>query len=287
MSIPENQLKTWANQGAQTSSQNTYSSVKTALARHIWPTGMNYEVYLQGSYPNATNIYGDSDIDIVVESSSIFYDNRPLALKRQMGWSMSSSGWPHFRNEVIKALTNNYGSNKVSQANKCIKVKGDGGNRLNADVVPCCTYVHYRGATHIAVGITFWTQSEQQVVNYPKLHLENGRRKNNICSSQYKPNIRVFKNARNVAQKDNSYPSYFLECLVYNVPSSNFSNKHTVTYVNCIKWLYQVAQNNRLDEVYCQNGGQPMFGDALHQSNTADAKRLIIDLAKLWDQWET
>ena len=242
MSIPESQLEAWSNQGAQASSQNTYNSIKMALARHIWPTGMNYEVYLQGSYPNATNIYGDSDVDIVVESSNIYYDDRPLVLKQQMGWYKSSYSWTDFRNEVKKALVNYYGSGKVSQANKCIKVKGDGSNRLNADVVPCCTYKHYQGATLIADGITFWTQSGQQVVNYPKLHLVNGQGKNTNCSLRYKPNIRVFKNARNKAQTNNPYPSYFLECLFYNVPSSNFKYTHTATYLNCINWLSETAQ---------------------------------------------
>ena len=287
MSIPESQLDTWSNQGAQTSSQNTYNSIKTALANHTWPNGMNYEVYLQGSYPNKTNIYGDSDVDIVVETSSIFYDNRPLALKQQMGWSKSKYEWADFRDEVKKALSDHYGDHKVSQGNKCIKVKGDGSNRLNADVVPCCTYQHYQGTTLIAYGITFWTLSGQQVVNYPKLHLDNGQRKNTNCSLQYKPNIRVFKNARNKAQPSNPYPSYFLECLFYNAPSSKFSYTHTATYLNCINWLSETAQNNQLDEFLCQNEVQPMFGYGLHQSNTTDARRLINDLANLWDQWSS
>ena len=284
MSIPEKQLETWANQGAQTSSQNTYTSIKSAFADHTWPIGMNYEVYLQGSYPNATNIYGDSDVDIVVESSNIFYDDRHPILKQQMGWYEGSYCWTDFSNEVKNALTNYFGSGTVSQANKCIKVKGDGGNRLNADVVPCCTYKHYLGTTLAAVGITFWTQLSQQVVNYPKLHLKNGQSKNFNCSHKYKPNIRVFKNARNNAQINNPYPSYFLECLFYNVPSSNFSYTHTDTYLNCINWLFGIAQKNQLDKFHCQNGVQLMFGNGLHQSNTTDARRLINDLIKLWNQ---
>ena len=285
MSISEEQLKTWSNQGAQTSSQNTNNSIRKALELHSWPTGMNYEVYLQGSYPNATNIYGNSDVDIVVESTNIYYDDRPPILKHQMGWHKSSYEWDDFRVEVYRALTNSYGLHKVTQANKCIKVKGDGSNRLNADVVPCCTYRHYRETTLTVNGITFWTQSGSRIVNYPKLHLENGQRKNTTCLSQYKPNIRVFKNARNKAQSNNPYPSYFLECLLYNVPSSNFRNTHTATYTNCIGWLYQATQNNQLDGFLCQNGVQLMFGYDLNQSNTADAIRLIHDLVHLWDQW--
>ena len=287
MSIPEKQLETWANQGAESSSQYTYNSIKTALANHTWPNGMNHEVYLQGSYPNETNIYGDSDVDIVVETSYVFYHDLPHSLQQSMGWSKSTYEWADFRDEVKKALSNHYGDNKVSQGNKCIKVKGDGGHRLNADVVPCCTYKHYQGTTLIASGITFWTRSGQQVVNYPKLHLKNGQTKNTNCASRYKPSIRVFKNARNKAQPNNPYPSYFLECLFYNVPSSKFSYSHTSTYLSCIAWLSEIAQNNKLDEFLCQNEVQHMFGHSLHQSNTTDARRLIYDLANLWDQWNS
>ena len=227
----------------------------------------------------------NSDVDIVVESSNVFYHDLPSDLQQSMGLFKSSYEWTDFRDEVKKALSNHYGTNKVSQANKCIKVKGDGGNRLNADVVPCCTYKHYRGTTLAAVGITFWTQSRQQVVNFPKLHLNNGQSKNFNCSYKYKPNIRVFKNARNKAQTNNPYPSYFLECLFYNVPSSNFSHTHTATYLNCTNWLSEIAQKNQLDAFLCQNGVQLMFGSGLHQSNTTDARRLITDLITLWNQW--
>ena len=241
-------------------------------------------MYLQGSYPNATNIYGDSDVDIVVETSNVFYHNLPFSVKQQMGWDDARYSWANFRDEVKIALTSHFGHDKVSQANKCIKVNGDGGNRLNADVVPSCTYKQYHGGTHAASGITFWTQSSQQVVNYPRLHLYNGQGKNTSCSFQYKPNIRVFKNARNIAQANSPYPSYFLECLFYNVPTSNFVTKHTDTYMNCISWLYQATQNNQLDSFLCQNGVELMFGDGLHQSSISDAIRLIADLVHLWDQ---
>ena len=72
MTIPEHQLEKWSTLGAQTASANTYASIKKALEAHNWPPGMDHIVYLQGSYPNYTNIRGDSDVDVVVETSNTF-----------------------------------------------------------------------------------------------------------------------------------------------------------------------------------------------------------------------
>ena len=182
---------------------------------------MDHDVYLQGSYPNYTNIRGDSDVDVVVETSNVFYNDLPLETKQQMGLTAGSYTWEQFKDQAVIALTNYYGHNVVTPNSKCIKVKGDGGHRLDADVVPCNTYRQYNGTIVAASGITFWTQTGQQIINYPKLHLKNGSAKNSTCSMNYKPSVRMFKNARNRAQSKalGRYPSYFLECLLYNVPT--------------------------------------------------------------------
>ncbi|HOK94963.1 MAG TPA: nucleotidyltransferase [Anaerohalosphaeraceae bacterium] len=76
MAIPESQLETWAKQGAITTAKSTADSVKNALnSYNNWPNGIDFEVYLQGSYKNDTNIRGDSDVDIVAQLNSTFYSN--------------------------------------------------------------------------------------------------------------------------------------------------------------------------------------------------------------------
>ena len=87
MKIPENQLRTWSQLGAQARSQRTYQSIRNALDRHVWPPAMGSpSVYLQGSYRNHTNIAGDSDVDVVVESSGVFYDNLTPEERRLRGF---------------------------------------------------------------------------------------------------------------------------------------------------------------------------------------------------------
>ena len=125
MKIPENQLRTWSQLGAQARSQRTYQSIRNALDRHVWPPAMGSpSVYLQGSYRNHTNIAGDSDVDVVVESSGVFYDNLTPEERRLRGFQPGRYSWENFRNEVYGALVTHYSQGKVQQGNKCIHVGG-------------------------------------------------------------------------------------------------------------------------------------------------------------------
>ena len=86
MTIPENQLRTWSQLGAQARSQRTYQSIRNALGRHVWPPAMGSpSVYLQGSYRNHTNIAGDSDVDVVVESSGVLSNGGVKMYRRWSG----------------------------------------------------------------------------------------------------------------------------------------------------------------------------------------------------------
>jgi len=76
MAILESQLERWAHQGAVATAKLTADSIRNALKSYnYWPAGIDFEVYLQGSYKNSTNIRGDSDVDVVVQLNSSFYSN--------------------------------------------------------------------------------------------------------------------------------------------------------------------------------------------------------------------
>src|ERR1051326_3417660 len=74
MPIPEQQLDTWSGQGAIAGSRDTYATVKRALEGNDTEyNGKSYEVFLQGSYCNDTNVYAESDVDIVICLKTVFY----------------------------------------------------------------------------------------------------------------------------------------------------------------------------------------------------------------------
>jgi tRNA nucleotidyltransferase (CCA-adding enzyme) len=73
MAIPESQLDTWAKQGSVTQSSTTYNIIKNALESNSTPyADKSHQVFLQGSYGNDTNIYAESDVDIVIQLESSF-----------------------------------------------------------------------------------------------------------------------------------------------------------------------------------------------------------------------
>ena len=73
MAIPEAQLDTWSAQGSITQSKNTYASIKGVLESANSPYYQrSFVSFLQGSYGNDTNIYADSDVDVVAGGKSRF-----------------------------------------------------------------------------------------------------------------------------------------------------------------------------------------------------------------------
>lgn len=294
MPIPESQLQTWANAGALVMSQKSHESIRAALDSAQWAAGANFEVFLQGSYRNGTNIRGDSDVDVVVQLNSTWqYDITALPPDQQAAfharYGNASYGWDAFRGDVLRALREYYGWGKVIEGRKSIKVATP---YLPVDVVPCLHYRKYRAfgsllGEHYVEGMTFHVPTEGRwVVNYPKVHYANGTAKNSSTGQWFKPAVRMLKNARSYlvdkyALQKGLVPSYFLECLLHSVPDNKFGDDHQATYCGIVEWLGSVD----LSTCRCQNGQLPLFGAGSDQWNTTTARQFQQALVKLWNEW--
>jgi len=301
MPIPEFQLETWSHQGAVATSSTTYQSIQHALAAEASPVrGMNYEVYLQGSYKNDTNIRGDSDVDVMVQLKATFgYNLSGLSYEQKAAFERAyptnaTYQWAHFRTDVLRALRNYYGNSAITEGNKSLKLASASG-RLAADIIPA---IHFRKylcfygvqSEHHVDGIEFWSRNDgRQVINFPKLHYDNGVLKHSAAKTNgwYKPAVRMFKNARTylVDQariSDDLAPSYFLEGLLYNVPDAKFGGTFEDTFVEVFNWLWAEAQAASL---VCQNGQLPLFGPAAEQWSLVKAHQFLTELGQLWKNW--
>jgi len=288
MPIPESQLETWSHQGAVTTAKQTHESIRVALKAYDWPKEVRYEVYLQGSYKNDTNIRGDSDVDVVVQLNSTFFENLPVNLKRQFGFRDASYRWEEFRSDVLTALRNHYGPGRVREGRKSLKVQTP---YLPADVVVSVQYHKYpeppRSKDNFVEGMAFWVRSEGRwVINYPKIHYENGVKKNDKTNKRYKPTVRMFKNARTylvdrgVIPADLA-PSYFLECLLYNVPDDKFGPNLQSTFREVIVWLREAD----FSRFFCQNEQLLLFGSSPEQWSEDRAHRFLEAMVTLWNDW--
>ena len=291
MGLPESQLETWSHQGAVTTSKATHESIRNALKSYEWADSVKFDVYLQGSYRNNTNIRGDSDVDVVVQLNPHFYEDISALSETektlyQAAHSDAAYSWKDFRADVLRALRDYYEVSAVSEGNKAVKV-AKGSNRLPSDVVICLNYrkylrFHSTSDQQYLEGIAFHTLKKRLVINFPKLHYDNGVEKNSGTNDWYKRTVRVFKNARtylidhNVITKDLA-PSYFLECLIYNVPDEKFGSNYQDTFRNVVNWLVGAD----FDDFVCQNEQILLFGTTPEQWSMDNAKILIQKLIEL------
>ena len=92
-------------------------------------------------------------------------------------------------------------------------------------------------------GIGFYLPDQRHwVVSYPEQHHQRGLKKERDTSKRFKRTIRMFKAARNqlvsrrVLTKEDP-PSYFIECLLYNVPEDCFGPEMAPTHLGILTWL--------------------------------------------------
>jgi hypothetical protein len=297
MSIPESQLETWCNQGATVTSAAAYTSIKAALADPKSKVReLNPEIYLQGSYGNSTNIFADSDVDVAVQYNSVYdWDVSSLPLPQQMLFAAVpkvNHSWRDFHAQVVESLRSYYGVNAVDPGNKAIKVTLNSGRTV--DVLAAKQYRKFtffqsvQAESHVE-GVEFQDNSGRAIINFPKEHIKNGEAKNALprTSYRYKQTVRMFKNARNCAidrrlLSADVAPSYFVECMLYNVPDNFFSDAREVTFSGVIDYL-----NTKLvvAEAMCQNGQVKLFGNSPEQWDVAKAGTLLNALISLWNNW--
>jgi len=289
MPIPERKLEIWTHQGAISTAKLTHESIREALNSCGCPDGIQFEIYLQGSYKNTTNIRGNSDVDVVLQLNTSFLNNLSEDLKKAFGFVRANYTWHDFHSDVLNALRQHYGSSNVTVGRKSLKVQTQ---YLPADVVVSLQYRKYpeypESVNDFVEGIAFWADP-RWIVNYPKLHWENGVAKNKRTRGLYKRIVRMFKNARSHLEtieripKDLA-PSYFLECFVYNVPEERFVGSLQEVYVNVLDhWV--TAISNNYESLLCQNEQLPLFGEAPEQWSVDKAVELIRALTELWKTW--
>ena len=294
MAISEQQLQTWSHQGSVRGSSETYQAIKATLEDQSAPyAGYGFEVFLQGSYGNDTNIYAESDVDIVICLTEVFDSdiaglNPADKLTYQASYSPAAYDFREFQRDVFIWLQWKYG-NGVRFGKKAIFVPGNG-NRRDADVVVCIKHHHY--VSHQSgsnpqyhSGICFWKSDKTKIVNFPKRHGENLTSKHQATSSRFKANVRVLKNMRKVMVKDGWLadgvaPSYFLEGMLWNVPSQYFTSSFQQTFENYLPWL----DRHDLTQLTCANNLHWLIRDGCQICwNTNDFKTFIRSAWQYWN----
>jgi hypothetical protein len=296
MAIPEIQLDTWSHQGAVAGSCDTYNEIKKVLEASTVPYAQrDYKVFLQGSYGNDTNVYKESDVDIVIKLVDTFESDRSaLSPDQSRAWDNAHSSatylYSNFRKDVLKVLTDRYGRD-VKEGDKAIAIAANGGRR-KADVIAAIEYRRYFNFKSLfdqsyADGICFWNRAGERIANYPKLHSDNMTTKHQLTASWLKPMVRIVKNMRNKLIDDKAInsgiaPSYYIEGLLYNVPIDKFGTSYGDTFVNAMNWILQADRS----KFVCANEQYYLIWESTHTSwPKANCDQFLNALKAFWNNW--
>lgn len=296
MAIPESQLDTWSKQGSVAQSRDTYATVKKALEDSGSPYYLkSFESFLQGSYANDTNVYRDSDVDVVMRLDSIWYHDAPLlpndqyqAFERAYP-GIADYGLPEFKAQVAAWLKQKF--NGVTVGSKAIFIPGSSARR-DCDILVCARFRYYYSFNSVndesySEGICFFLKDGTRIVNFPKLHSDNCTTKHKATSQWFKPTVRIYKNMRNFLVntnmlQDGMAPSYYIEGMIWNVPADMFGKSYDNTFVETFNYL----DNSDRSTFTCANGIHPLLQENSHISwSPANCQAYLDALRNLWNNW--
>ena len=191
MPIPESTLTKWSHHQSGTAFKQAHVPVRETLSAHNWPSDVKYEVFLQGSYKNDTNLGGDSDVDVVVRLASKLRPRVAALAGEQLqndgSHRFALERWQSFREYALKAMRARFG-NAVMSGRKTLKLpKG----KIPADADLVVTLSHKQGIGFYLPDAGRW------VVSFPQQQHQRGLKKEQATNKRFKRTIRMFKAARN------------------------------------------------------------------------------------------
>ncbi len=137
-------------------------------------------------------------------------------------------------------------------------------------------------------GICFYNAAGEKIANYPKQHSTNLTRKHQNTSNWLKPMVRVLKNMRGKLVEDGYIkagvaPSYYLEGLLYNVPSTKFATSFEDCFVNTINWIQNETDKSKL---VCANEQYYLLWDNSHTCwPKPNCEAFLNSAIRLWNDW--
>lgn len=259
----ESTFRSWASPPAKTEQdrcENAERAIKNAIARSSQLSKKNIKVFTQGSYRNNTNVRQDSDVDIGVLCYDTFFHHFPEGYSRSsFGILPATYHYPQFKDEVGQALIDYFGASSVRRGNKAFDIK-ENSYHVDADVTPFFEHRRYSKNGSFLSGVELRPDNGNpfKIINWPEQHYDNGVSKNNNTGRRYKAMVRILKKLCNEMTDngtDAAQPitSFLNECLVWNVPNSNFGNNYYINDVrNCLAHLF----NNTISYEKCSEWGE-------------------------------
>ena len=261
----ESIFSSWAKGPSQTEQQkaeNAESQVRQAISASSKLNTRDIKVFTQGSYKNRVNVRKDSDVDVGVLCYDTYFPEYPddnvkaLIEKREIAATYT---YVTFKNEIEEALVERFGRASVTRGKKSFDIKANT-YRVEADVAAFFEHRRYTSEFNYLSGVEMTPDDFRppRIRNWPEQHYENGVSKNTNTNRLYKRVVRILKTLSNAMTENGitsakEVPSFLVECLVWNVPNSNFSG---TTYKAIVRAALAHLFNETLNDNSCSEWGE-------------------------------
>jgi len=251
----------------------TFGTIKRVLLAGYPLREKKFEVYPQGCYADDTNITSYENVDIVIQLNQTFNSdisslNEAEKILYQEIFGHSTYSYDEFWYDILKVLHRLTSNNLTMYGYKSVKFYNHQLG-MNANLRVALQHRKYRNFLGLdkqwyTDRIRFLAHSQDSwETSWPKLHYVHGAVKNLPENTEggFIAAVRMFKNARNQLVERGKIdsglaPSYFLQCLLYNVPNSAFGNSCQATFYRVLDWL----SKNDFSSSMVQSGIEPLFG---------------------------
>lgn len=257
----EQQFREWAKPPGKTEQDrcdNAEFAIRNAISSSDKLKARNIKIFTQGSYMNNTNVRKDSDVDIGVLCTDTLINEFPEGMNRDdFGLELASYHYEQFKNEIEEALVNHFGRPAVKRGNKAFDVH-ETSYHVDADVAAFFEHRRYDKDGAFIEGVALLTDREKKrIINWPEQHYANGCQKNTNAGKRFKSIVRVLKALSNEMTEQNvgggDIPGFLIECMVWNVPNSEFQNNtYTADVQAALAFLYKKTK----DDAPCKEWGE-------------------------------
>lgn len=257
----ENTFSSWAKPPGKTEQErceNAEQAIRNAIASSDKLNHRNIKVFAHGSYHNNTNVREDSDVDVGILCYDTFFMDLPEGYTRE-NFKINSATYHYkqFKDEVGEALIAYFGRGSVLRGNKAFDIH-ENSYRVDADVAPFFEHRRYSTDGNYLSGVELQTDNSERIINWPEQHYRNGVNKNTKTNRRFKALVRIIKSLcnemlGNSITEAKLIPGFLIECLVWNVPNSQFGyDAYKSDVQNCLAFLF----NNTMNDKQCSEWGE-------------------------------
>jgi len=258
----EAQFREWAKPPGKTEEDrcdNATSAIRNAIKASDKLRARSLSIFAQGSYRNNTNVRKDSDVDIgILCTDTFFYTPLPEGwTQERLGFSGATYYYDQYKNEIEEVLVNYFGRSAVKRGNKAFDIH-ETSYHVEADVAAFFEHRRYQADGSYIEGVELRTDKKnRRVINWPEQHYENGVSKNKSTGTRFKSIVRVLKALSNEMTEQGvgaaDVLGFLIECLVWNVPNSDFQNStHRADVRAALAFLF----NNTRSHEDCKEWGE-------------------------------